>query len=121
TGGSPVSTIASERDLCFMTIADLAPKLKAREISPVEVTRAMLDRIDRHNEQMRVYITVTRETALEQAHQAEAEIKAGNYKGALHGVTVSLKDNISTQGIRTSCASMVNTDWLPEDDATVYR
>nr|ART39808.1 J16 [uncultured bacterium] len=115
-----MSTVASERDLCFMSIADLAPMLKAGEISPVEVTRAMLDRIDRHNEMMRVYITVTREQALEQAHQAEAEIKAGNYRGPLHGVTVSLKDNISTQGIRTSCASMVKTDWVPEQDATVY-
>lgn len=116
-----MSTIASERDLCFMSIADLGEKLRNREISPVDVTRAMLDRIERHNEEMRVYITITRDEALAQAKQAEQEINAGNYRGPLHGVTVSLKDNISTNGIRTSCASMVNTDWVPDVDATVYR
>lgn len=116
-----MSITAGELDLCFMSIAELSQKLRDREISPVDVTRAMLKRIDRHNEQMRVYVTVTRDQALAQARQAEQEINAGNYRGPLHGVTVSLKDNISTRGIRTSCASMVDTNWVPDEDATVYR
>ncbi|HEX3723371.1 MAG TPA: amidase [Nitrolancea sp.] len=113
-------TTEHELDLCFMTIAELAPLIRSREISPVEVTTAMLDRIDRHNGSMHAYITITREVALEQARAAEREIAAGDYRGPLHGVTISLKDNIATRGIRTSCASMVAPNWVPDEDATVY-
>ena len=59
-------------------------------------------------------------TALDQAHRAERDIAHGHYIGPLHGVTVSLKDNITTRGVRTSCASMVDPNWIPEEDATVY-
>ncbi|HVX30010.1 MAG TPA: amidase [Nitrolancea sp.] len=109
-----------ETDLCFMTIAELAPLIYQREVSPVEVTTAMIERINRHNDEMHAYITVTADVALEQARAAEQEIMAGRYRGPLHGVTISLKDNIATKGIRTSCASRVAPDWLPDEDATVY-
>lgn len=111
----------SANDLCFMSITELSRLIKDRVVSPVEVTNAMLDRVERHNEQMRVYITITRDVALEQARQAEQEIMTGQYRGPLHGVTVSLKDNVSTKGIRTSCASTVNPDWVPDEDAGVYE
>lgn len=115
-----MTTAINERELCFMTIAALGGKLTARELSPVEVTQAVLDRCERHNEEMRAFITITREAALEQARQAEREIRMGHYRGPLHGVPVSLKDNIATRGIRTSCASMVAPEWVPDADATVY-
>lgn len=115
-----MTTTDSRLELCFMSISDLSVKLRDREISPVEVAEAMLERIEQHNDEMRAYITVTRDEALNQARQAEKEILEGNYRGPLHGITVSLKDNIATKGIRTSCASMVATDWVPDEDATVY-
>src|SRR6187401_3013869 len=107
-------------DLCFATIEEMGDRLARRELSPVELTKAVLARIEQHNEEMRAYITVTREVALEQARQAEREIREGNRRGPMHGIPIALKDNVVTAGIRTSCASQVNPDWVPDEDATVY-
>ncbi len=115
-----MTATASARELCFMDIATLGTRLAAREVSPVEVTAAVLDRAERHNEAMHVFITITRDLALAQARAAEREIREGTYRGPLHGVPMSLKDNIATRGIRTSCASMVAPDWVSDEDATVY-
>ncbi|HVB65140.1 MAG TPA: amidase [Nitrolancea sp.] len=115
-----MTTAEHELDLCFMTIAELSTLIRNREVSPVEVTTAMLNRISRHNDTMHAYITLTGDTAKEQARTAEHEIATGNYRGPLHGVTISLKDNIATRGIRTSCASMVAPNWVPDADATAY-
>ena len=107
-------------ELTFMPISEIGNLIRTREVSPVEVTQAVLDRIDRLDDRLHAYITVTREVALAQAQAAEREIAAGRYRGPLHGVTISLKDNIATKGIRTSCASTVAPDWVPDHDATVY-
>ena len=107
-------------DLCFMSIADLAKALGSREVSPVEVTEAVLARAERYNEEMRLFVTITRDEAMKQARQAEQELSAGHSRGPLHGVPVALKDNVATAGIRTSHASMVAPDWVPLTDATVY-
>jgi aspartyl-tRNA(Asn)/glutamyl-tRNA(Gln) amidotransferase subunit A len=108
------------RDICFMSIADLGRRLAAQELSPVEVASAVLDRSERYNDELHAYITITREVALAQAREAEREIRAGNHRGPLHGVPISLKDNIATAGIRTSCASAMAPALVPDTDATVY-
>lgn len=110
-----------QRELCFMRIDELGRRLAARELSPVEVASAVLDRSERYNDELHAYITITREVALAQAREAEREIREGNYRGPLHGVPISLKDNIATAGIRTSCASSVAPDAIPDRDATVYQ
>src|SRR5688572_15537799 len=107
-------------DLCFMRIADLGKLLAAGELSPVEVASAVLERSERYNDELHAYITITREVALAQAREPEREIRAGNDRRPLTGVPISLKDNIATAGIRTSCASAVAPDWVPDTDATVY-
>ena len=107
-------------ELCFATIEELGNRLARRELSPVELTEAVLARIERHNEEMRAYITITRDVALEQARQAEHELRDGNRRTPMHGIPIALKDNVATAGIRTSCASMVNPDWVPDEDAAVY-
>lgn len=104
----------------FESIADMSAALASRQVSPVEIAEIMLDRVERLNIRLRAYITVTREHALRQARRAEKEIQSGAYRGPLHGIPLALKDNIATRGIRTSCASMVNPDWVPEYDATVW-
>ncbi|MDQ3548854.1 MAG: amidase [Chloroflexota bacterium] len=107
-------------DLCFATIEELGDRLARWELSPVELTEAVLTRIEQHNDEMRAYITVTREVALEQARQAEREMRAGKRRGPMHGIPIALKDNVATASIRTSCASMVDPEWVPDEDATVY-
>lgn len=107
-------------DICFAPISEISDLINRREMSPVEVTNAVLDQIERHSESNYIFITVLREIALEQARQAESEILNGHYRGPLHGVPIALKDNVETRGIRTSCASAVEPDLLPDDDATVY-
>ena len=79
----------------------------------------MLARIDRLNPELVAYVTVAREEALSDARAAEAEIRAGRYRGPLHGIPLSIKDNIATRGIRTTAGSKVLEDCVPDFDATV--
>jgi aspartyl-tRNA(Asn)/glutamyl-tRNA(Gln) amidotransferase subunit A len=105
----------------FTTITELAPRLRRREISPVEVTRACLDRIEKLNPALNAFITVTTESALAEARVAEAEILRGEWRGPLHGVPVALKDLIDTAGVRTTAASAVHRERVPYEDAEVVR
>src|SRR5258708_35993533 len=89
-------------DIVFKSAAELSPLLKARKLSPAEVVRAFLDRIEAVNPQVNAFITVTGEQALEQARKAEREIAAGRYRGPLHGVPYAPKDILATKGIRTT-------------------
>jgi aspartyl-tRNA(Asn)/glutamyl-tRNA(Gln) amidotransferase subunit A len=102
-----------------LTIAELAPELKYRRISPLELTESLLERIRRINPILNAYITVTAEAALEDAERAHAEIAQGRYRGPLHGIPFSIKDNLATKGIRTTAGSKILNDWIPDFDATV--
>ncbi|OFV83022.1 MAG: hypothetical protein A2W26_11320 [Acidobacteria bacterium RBG_16_64_8] len=106
--------------MCFAGLVEVGEWLGRGDLSPVDVVETVLDRIERCNGELRVFITVTRDLALEQARQAEREIRAGQYRGPLHGVPISLKDNIPTRGIRTTHASAAMAQWIPDSDATVY-
>jgi aspartyl-tRNA(Asn)/glutamyl-tRNA(Gln) amidotransferase subunit A len=109
-------------DLPFSTIAELAPRLESGQLSPVELTRAVLDQIERLEGRLNCYITLTPEIALEQARAAEAEIRRGRYRGPLHGIPLAIKDNLETVGIRTTGAAKVLADYVPAEDApTVAR
>ena len=105
--------------LHWMTITDLAPLLASKQLSPVEVTRAMLERIDRHDGRYHAYATVTADAALADARAAEREIVAGSYRGPLHGVPVAVKDLCFTKGVRTMGGCKVLADLIPDLDATV--
>ena len=106
-------------DLEGLTIADAARRIEARELSPVELTRACLDRIDRLDPELKTFVTLTRERALADAAQAEADLVAGRYRGPLHGIPVSIKDSLATAGVRTTAGSKHLSDWVPDEDATV--
>jgi aspartyl-tRNA(Asn)/glutamyl-tRNA(Gln) amidotransferase subunit A len=101
------------------TIVELAPRLRRKEISPVEVTRACLDRIEKFNPALNAFITVTAESALAEARTAEIEISRGEWRGPLHGIPVALKDLIDTSGTRTTAASTVFEHRAPVEDAEV--
>ncbi len=108
-------------ELCTKTLSDVASVIEKKEISPVELTRAMLDRISAIDSQFHSYLTVTSEVALRQAQAAEKDIVNGQYLGPLHGVPIAVKDLIYTKGIRTTCGSKVLVDWIPEYNATVME
>ncbi len=103
------------------TITELAPLLRRRELSPVEVTQTCLDRIKQLNPSLNAFITVTAESALDAARAAEAEIARGQWRGPLHGVPISLKDLIDTANVRTTSGSALHKDRIPAEDAEVVR
>ena len=113
-------------DLAFASIEELARLYRKRKVSPVEVTKLMLARIDQLNPKLNAYITVTAELALAQAKKAESELfsprgrKGHRDRGPLHGIPISLKDNIYTKGIRTTAGSKILHDFVPENDAAVW-
>lgn len=102
-----------------LTIAKLAPLIRRRKLSPVELTRALLKRIDEQDSILNSFITVTRDLALAQAKQAEKEIAHGAYRGPLHGIPICLKDLFYTRGVRTTAGSRILRNFVPDEDATV--
>ena len=111
----------SNASLHYKSITEQAAMLRADELSPVELTQAYLDRISALNDELGAYITVMGEQAMEQARQAESELRAGTDKGALHGIPVAIKDIIYTNGVLTSGGSRVLADFVPDEDSTIVR
>ncbi len=108
-------------ELTSLTLAEAAGQIARREISPVELTQAYLDRIEALNPSLNCFITVTADLALEQARKAEAEIMAGQYRGSLHGIPLALKDLYETKGVRTTAGSKFFENYIPEQDAPVVE
>jgi len=103
------------------SISDLAQCLRRREISPVEITKECLRRIEKLNPVLNAFITVTAESALVESRTAEDEILRGRWRGPLHGIPIALKDMIDTAGVRTTAASALYRDRIPDQDAEVVR
>jgi aspartyl-tRNA(Asn)/glutamyl-tRNA(Gln) amidotransferase subunit A len=116
---SPAST--SQQQLPFLDLTNASQALQIKEASPVELTRACLERIERLNPQVNAFITVTADSAMEEAKNAEAEIKRGEWKGPLHGVPLAVKDLIETKGVKTTAASKVFANNVPKEDSEVVR
>ncbi|MCH8350208.1 MAG: Asp-tRNA(Asn)/Glu-tRNA(Gln) amidotransferase GatCAB subunit A [Chloroflexi bacterium] len=109
----------ADSDLCQLTISELAPKIKAREISPVELTEAALARADRLQPTLNSFITILHDQARSQAKEQEEALMRGEYRGPLHGIPVGIKDNIAIAGIRCTVGSKVLADHVPAEDALV--
>jgi aspartyl-tRNA(Asn)/glutamyl-tRNA(Gln) amidotransferase subunit A len=116
----------TDTDLAFASIEEVARLYHKRKLSPVELTKLMLARIVQLNPKLNAYITVTAELALAQAKKAEAELfaprgrKGHHDRGPLHGIPISLKDNIYTKDIRTTAGSKILKDFVPRHDAVVW-
>ena len=108
-------------DLTRLSIAEASRRIAARELSPVDLTRAYLARIESLDRRVNSYITVTADRALEQARALEAEIMRSGPRSPLHGIPIALKDNIDTAGILTTAASAVYADRVPREDAECVR
>ena len=109
---------ATSSELCYLTISQAAPLLRERQLSPVELTEAFLRRITAVDGQLRAFVTLLPERAMEQARQAENEIQSGGYRGPLHGIPIGLKDLYDTSGILTTAMSRVTPVRIPDQDAT---
>jgi aspartyl-tRNA(Asn)/glutamyl-tRNA(Gln) amidotransferase subunit A len=116
---SPANKSASE--LPLLDLAEASRAVQKKEVSPVELTRACLERIERLNPKLNAFITVTGDAALEHARTAEAEITRGEWRGPLHGIPLAVKDLIETAGVKTTAASAVLKDNVPTADAEVIR
>ena len=101
-----------------LTIGEAKKRLIDREISSVELTRAFLERIEKYDDDMGAFITVDKEVALKQAKKADMDI-AGNNLSALTGVPIALKDLLCTRGMRTTCASKILENFVPQYDGTI--
>ena len=111
----------SDHALGWAGAAELGRSLARREVSPVEVTEALLARIERLDPALNAFMLVTGERALAEAREAERELLAGVRRGPLHGVTLALKDIFDTAGQRTTAGSKILADHVPARDATVVR
>ena len=106
-------------ELLTRTITDVAPLIAKREVSPVELFEAQLERIAAHDARLRSYLLLTAELGRAQALEAEREIAAGDYRGPLHGIPLGLKDLICTKGIPTTCASPILRGFRPLLNAAI--
>src|SRR2546422_3450442 len=105
-------------ELHDLSIAELSGLIAARKLSPVELTEALIQRVEQYDQQTRAFITPTFDLARRQAREAEAEIGAGRDRGALHGIPFALKDIYDTKGILTPGHPRVFIDRIPREDAT---
>src|SRR5947199_7277561 len=110
-----------EMDVAFLTIAELNRLYRQRELSPVEVTKALLARIAAHDGNLHSFLRLTEEVALAEAEAAERELMAGQVRGPLHGIPYALKDIVETAGIPTTGHSKLRQDYVPSEDAELLN
>ena len=97
-------------DLHWLTATAAADAMRARKLSPVELMKALLDRIDRLDPRLHVFVRLDADAAMDAAKAAEAEIAAGRPRGPLHGVPIGIKDIIDVAGLPTTCHSKILVD-----------
>lgn len=109
------------QSLAELSLSDVSALIRDRQVSPVEVTLGLLDRIEALNGDLNCYLTVARDRAVRQAEALEKMLASDMYLGPLHGIPIALKDNIATAGMRTTAGSRILAEWIPEHDAHVAR
>ena len=109
----------TQDDLCYLDLIDIGRRIRSRQVSCVEVTRALLDRISQLDGQLRSYATITPQMALQRAEEIDLEIARGLDRGPLHGVPIAVKDLFYTKGIATAAGMTIYKNFVPERDATV--
>ena len=111
----------SKTPLHFKPITEIAELLFSKKLSPVELTTAMLQRIEQLDNRLKSYATIKADHAMDAARKAEQEIADGNYRGSLHGVPIAVKDLCFTKGVRTMGGAKVLENHVPEFDSTVVQ
>ncbi|SFQ51324.1 amidase [Hymenobacter arizonensis] len=112
---------ANRNDLAFYTVRQLGELLRTKQISSEELTKFFLARLQKYDTQLHCVITLTEELAMQQARQADQEIKAGKYRGPLHGIPFGVKDLFSAKGYKTTWGSVPYKDQTLDEDAAVVE
>lgn len=121
-GKAPLVRLPQNRDeLAWYTVRELAELIRTRQISSEELTRFFLERLKKYDPQLHCVITLTEDLAIEQAKRADAEIKAGKYRGLLHGIPYGAKDLLATKKYKTTWGSVPYQDQVLDYDATVVK
>ncbi|MEE8443319.1 MAG: amidase, partial [Dehalococcoidia bacterium] len=107
-----------KKELYYLTIAAAGDLIRTRQLSPVELTRAYLERIEAVDGRLKSYVTLLADSAMKEAAIAETDIASGGYRGPLHGIPIALKDLYDTKGVRTTGQSKVLEHRVPGEDAT---
>ncbi len=113
--------IAMAKDPTLLSISEASQQIEAGELSPVDLVELHLQKIEQLNGQLNAFVTITPDAAKKAAEAAETEIRAGKYRGPLHGIPIGIKDIIDTKGIRTTIGSSIFQDNIPAQDATVVK
>jgi aspartyl-tRNA(Asn)/glutamyl-tRNA(Gln) amidotransferase subunit A len=113
--------LGETQDLAGMTLAQASGSVRAKAVTSVDLTHACLTRIEKLQPLLNAYITVTGDEALRAARMLDVELQRGKWRGPLHGIPLALKDNIDTAGVRTTGASQLFKDRVPDQDAEVVR
>jgi Asp-tRNA(Asn)/Glu-tRNA(Gln) amidotransferase A subunit family amidase len=121
TASGSATLPSSDEDIAFAPLSSLSRWIEARQLTSERLTRLYLDRLDRFNPKLRCVITLTRDLALSQAHQADREISAGHYRGPLHGIPWGAKDLVDTAGIPTTYGAEPYRNRVPTEDAVVVK
>ena len=104
-----------------LSLSEASELVRSKKVSPVELTKACVSRIEQINPKLNAFITVTADSALAEAREAEAEIQRDRWRGPLHGIPIALKDLVDTAGVRTTAGSGLFKDRIPAQDAEVVR
>jgi aspartyl-tRNA(Asn)/glutamyl-tRNA(Gln) amidotransferase subunit A len=120
-GGAAGQTPETGVDLCYLSLVEAAELVRTRQVSPVELTRAVLERAERLNPRLNAFISLMADEALAAARAAEAEVAAGNWRGPLHGIPVSVKDIFAVAGVPNTAGSKVFAGRVAGSDCEVVR
>jgi amidase len=116
-----MDSIMENQEICFLTATELTRRIRAKDLSAIEVMEAHLAQIERVNPKVNAIVTFLPEQALEQARAADKALAQGEDVGPLHGLPVAHKDLIPTQGVRTTFGSLVFKDFIPEEDGLIVE
>ena len=112
-------TISSSNELVFLSASELAEKIKSHQVTSLEVVNAYLDHIKKYNHTLNAIVTLDKNAAIRRAQEADAAIARGELWGPLHGVPITIKDNVATRGLKTTNSLPLTASYVPDFDATV--